>query len=176
VNDDPLLGTPVTVTVTLPVVAPVGTGTAIDVAPQLVGVAAVPLKFTVLVPWVDPKFVPIIVTGTPILPEIGDRLVIAGVGNTVKLEPLLANPLTVTTTLPEVPLAGTDATIEVGLQLDAAAPVPLNVTVLVAWVVPKFVPAIVTGIPKAPEVGDKLVMPGADATVKLEPLLSTPLA
>jgi len=46
----PLLATPPTVMTTLPVVAPVGTGTAMLVAPQLVGVAAVPLKVTVLVP------------------------------------------------------------------------------------------------------------------------------
>jgi len=45
-----LLGTPPTVTTTLPLVAPLGTGTTILVALQLVGVAAVPLKETVLVP------------------------------------------------------------------------------------------------------------------------------
>ena len=50
VNDTPLLDTPLTVTTTLPVVAPVGTGATIDVALQLVGVAAVPLKVTVLLP------------------------------------------------------------------------------------------------------------------------------
>jgi len=46
----PLLSTPLTCTTTLPVVAPVGTGTTIDVALQLVGVAAVLLNLTVLVP------------------------------------------------------------------------------------------------------------------------------
>src|SRR3989442_12705348 len=46
----PLLATPPTVTTTLPVVAPVGAGTAMLVAPQLVGVVAVTLKVTVLVP------------------------------------------------------------------------------------------------------------------------------
>ena len=47
----PLLATPPTVTTTLPVVAPVGTVTTIDVAPQLViAVAVVVLNFTVLVP------------------------------------------------------------------------------------------------------------------------------
>ena len=50
VNDTPLLATPPTVTTTLPVVAALGTGTTICVALQLVGVAAVPLKVTVLVP------------------------------------------------------------------------------------------------------------------------------
>jgi hypothetical protein len=46
----PLLACPATVTTTGPVVAAAGTGTAMLVAFQLVGVAAVPLKVTVLVP------------------------------------------------------------------------------------------------------------------------------
>ena len=46
----PLLACPSTVTTTGPVVLPAGTGTEILVALQLVGVAAVPLKVTVLVP------------------------------------------------------------------------------------------------------------------------------
>jgi len=50
VNDTPLLACPFTVTTTLPVVAPAGTGATIEVALQLVGVAVVPLNLTVLVP------------------------------------------------------------------------------------------------------------------------------
>ena len=46
-----------------------GTGTTMLVALQLVGVAAVPLNFTVLVPCVAPKFVPVIVTDVPTGPE-----------------------------------------------------------------------------------------------------------
>jgi hypothetical protein len=46
----PLLAWPPTATTTLPVIAPVGTGTLMLVALQLVGVAVVPLKVTVLVP------------------------------------------------------------------------------------------------------------------------------
>ena len=45
-----LLATPDSVTTTLPVVAPVGTGTTMLVELQLVGVAAVPLKVTTLEP------------------------------------------------------------------------------------------------------------------------------
>ncbi len=44
----PLLDLPPTVTTTAPVVAPVGTGATMLVPLQLVGVAAVPLKVTVL--------------------------------------------------------------------------------------------------------------------------------
>ncbi len=45
------------------------------VADQLVGVAVVPLNFTVLLPWVAAKFVPVIVTAVPTGPLVGDRLV-----------------------------------------------------------------------------------------------------
>jgi len=77
----PLLATPPTVTTTLPVVAPVGTGTTMLVALQLVGVAAIPLNFTVLVPCVAPKFAPVIVTDVPRTPDVGLRLVmLAGEG------------------------------------------------------------------------------------------------
>jgi hypothetical protein len=72
-----LVDTPFTVTTTLPVVAPVGTNTTIDVAPQLViEVTAVPLNFTVLLPLDEPKPSPLIVTDAPTAPEVGERLVI----------------------------------------------------------------------------------------------------
>ena len=45
-----LLGTPPTVTMTLPVEAPPGTANIIDVSLQLCGVTAEPLKTIVLVP------------------------------------------------------------------------------------------------------------------------------
>ena len=77
---------------------------------------------------------------------------------TVKFTPLLATTPTVTTTLPLVAPAGTGATMLVGLQLVGVVEVPLNVTV--PGDDPKFVPAIVTGVPTDPEVGLKLVMPG----------------
>src|SRR5271169_1115791 len=126
----PGLATPPTVTTTLPVVAPVGTGATMLVALQLVGVAAVPLK--VIVPCVVPKFVPVIVTDVPTTPEVGLRLGILGlVGDTVKLRPLLAWPPTVTTTLPVVAPVGTGAAMLVALQLVTVAAVPLKVIVLV---------------------------------------------
>jgi hypothetical protein len=73
----------------LPVVAPLGTVVFIDVALQLVTVAVVPLNFTVPVPCVEPKFVPVIVTAAPTAPELGDKLVMLGAATTVKLTPLL---------------------------------------------------------------------------------------
>ena len=79
---------------------------------------------------------------------------------TVKLIPLLAWPDTVTTTFPVVAPLGTVATIFVKLHIDTEAEVPLKVTVLPPCDEPKFVPVMVTDVPIAPEVGDKLVMAG----------------
>jgi uncharacterized protein YjeT (DUF2065 family) len=174
----PLLAKPPTVTTTLPVVAPVGTGATMLVALQLVAVVAVPLNVTVLVPWVAPKLAPAMVTDAPTAPDVGFKLVMLGaetVGLTVKFTPLLATPETVTTTLPVVAPTGTAATMLVALQLVGVAAVPLNLIVLVPCVAPKFAPAIVTELPTVPDVGFKLVMFGAGTvTVKLTPLLATP--
>ena len=120
-------------------------------------VAVVPLKVTVLLPCVEPKFVPVMVTGESISPQTGDRLVILGL-STVKLTPLLATPLTVTTTFPVVAPLGTGTAMLVALQLVGVADVPLNVTVLLPCVDPKAVPVIVTEVVTLPEVGDRLVM------------------
>lgn len=131
VNVTALLATPLAVTTTLPVVAPVGTGTPMLVALQLVGVALIPLNVTVLVPWLAPKFVPVMVTGVAMVPDVGLRLEMLGVARTVKVTPLLATPLTVTITLPVVAPAGTGTTMLVALQPVGVAVVPLNFTVLV---------------------------------------------
>ena len=158
---EPLLACPPTVTTTFPVVAPAGTGATMLVALQLVGVATVPLKVIVLAPCVAPKFIPVTVTEVPTAPELGLRLVMLGVVVvTVKLEPLLACPPTVTTTFPVVALAGTGATMLVALQLVGVATVPLKVIVLAPCVAPKFVPATATEVPTAPELGLRLVTLG----------------
>jgi len=80
VNETPLLASPPTVTTTLPVVAPVGTGTTMLVADQLVGVAAIPLNVTALLPCVAPKPVPVTVICVPTGPLVGDTLVTMGLG------------------------------------------------------------------------------------------------
>src|SRR2546426_5296040 len=102
------------------------------VALQLVGVAAVPLNLTLLVPCVAPKFAPAIVTDVPINPDVGFKLVMLGAGTaTVKLTALLATPPTVTTTFPVAAPAMTVTTMLVALLIAEVAAVPLNVTVLV---------------------------------------------
>jgi hypothetical protein len=88
-----------------------------------------------------------------------------GAATTVKLLPLLAEPDTVTTTFPVVAPVGTVATMLVILQLVTVADVPLNLTVLLPCVEPKPDPEIVTEAPTAPEVGVRLVIAGAAATL-----------
>jgi len=65
----------------------------------------------------------------PTGPDVGERVFIFGA--TVKVTPLLACPLTVTTTGPVVALAGAGTAMLVALQLVGVAVVPLKVTVLV---------------------------------------------
>jgi len=87
VNVTPLLATPPTATTTLPVVAPAGTGTVIEDDCHRVGVPAVPLNFTVLDPWLEPKLDPAMVTEVPTEPEAGDRLLILGAAATAEGAP-----------------------------------------------------------------------------------------
>ena len=107
-NDEPETPEmPFTTTAIAPVVAPLGTSATIWVSLQLLIVfAAVPLKLSVLVPWVAPKFVPVTVTDVPARPEAGEKPVTLGLGYTVNSGALLACPFTVTTTLPVVAPAG----------------------------------------------------------------------
>src|SRR6202043_3663344 len=65
----PALGTPCTVTTTLPVLAPLGTEVAILPDTQLVAVAGMPLNVTVLVPCGEPKLEPETVTAVPTGPD-----------------------------------------------------------------------------------------------------------
>jgi hypothetical protein len=69
------------VTTTFPDEAPVGTLATVDEAVQLMIGAVVPLNVTN--PWVEPKFVPEIVTDAPTTPDVGDMLVIVGVAGVV---------------------------------------------------------------------------------------------
>ena len=107
-NQIPLLAIPPTVTTTLPSPAPEGRVVTIDVLLQLVTDAVTPLNLTVLVPWVEPKLLPVTVTEVPVAPVTGERLVITGAELlTVKFTPLLVWPPTVTSTFPVLAPFGT---------------------------------------------------------------------
>jgi len=152
----PLLATPPAVTTTFPVVAPVGTTAVMLPVFQALIVAEVPLNVTV--PCVLPKFDPAITIDEPTAPLFGVRLVMVGVGITVKLTPLLATPPAVTTTFPVVAPVGTVAVMLVPVQVVVVAVVPLKVTVPE---LPKFEPAITIDEPTAPLFGVRLVILGA---------------
>src|SRR6478672_3365846 len=127
-NRTPLLEIPpAAVTTTFPVVTPLGTLATMLVALQLVTVAGIVLSVTPPLPWVAPKFVPVMVNDDPNPPPAaGATLVIAGAEVTVNVTPLLATPpAAVTTTLPVTAPVGTVATMLVELQLEmVAATVP----------------------------------------------------
>ena len=177
VNAAPGPATPPTLTTTVPDVAPAGTRTLILVADHVVGVPVVPLKVTVLEPWVAPKDVPVIVTGVPTDPLLGARLVALDVDITVNATPVLATPPTVMTTFPVVAPAGTGTTMLVADHVIGVPVVPLNVSTLVPCVAPKLVPAIVTILRTRALVGARLVTVGgggAAVTVNATPMLATP--
>ncbi len=167
---------PPTLTTTLPLVAPAGTGTTMLLADHDVGVAATPLKVTVLLPWLAPKLLPLIVTVVATVPLVGDRLVSVGTAITVYVRALLAIPPTDTTTLPVVALDGTVTTMLLADQVSGVAAVPLNVTVLVPAVAPKLLPLIVTAVPTCPVDGERLVSVGVGVadTVNVNALLARP--
>src|SRR5437660_7035784 len=160
----PLLASLDTVTITFPVVAPLGTVTAILDAPHDVTFAVVPLNLTVLLPCVEPNVVPVIVTAAPTTPVVIDKLVMAG--TTVKFTPLLTTPLALTTTFPVVAPPGTvtpmlDAFLDVTFP---HTPWPRDFT---SAVYPSNLdPVTVTAAPTAPVVTDKLAILGAGTTVK----------
>jgi len=130
-----LLTLPAAVTTTGPVLAPLGTGTAIWESLQLLGEVTVPLKVTVLEPCAKPKVVPAIVTVVPDGPEEGERLMMFG--TTVKFTLLLFMPPTAMTNGPVLEPAGIGTVICVSPQLEGVAAVPLKVIVLLPCVDPK---------------------------------------
>ena len=86
-------------------------------------------------------------------------MVIVPVEPTVKTPLLVAVlPPTVTEIDPVVAPVGTVVVILVAELAVTNAVVPLNFTILLAGVVSKFVPVIVTDVPTRPLVGVKLVM------------------
>lgn len=166
VNVTPLLATPpAAFTTTFPVVAVPGTTATMEDALQLLMVAVLPLNVTLPFPWVGPKFEPAITMEEPIAPVLGVRELMLGGGVTVNSAPLLATPLTVTTTFPVVAPVGTGAVMLVELMLLIVALVPLKVTVVVE-VVPKPLPAITIADPTAPVFGVRLLMTGAAANAR----------
>ena len=151
---------PSTVIVICPVVAPDGTVVTISVLVAPVTAAVTPLNLATSLAIAVSKPVPVMVTVVPTEPLVGEKLVIEGV--TVKSDDDVAVRLfTVTLIRPVVAPDGTVATISVLLALVTVAEVPLNATELLAAVVLKFSPVMVTDVPAVPLDGEKLEIVGA---------------
>ncbi|MGA7827829.1 MAG: hypothetical protein WCA04_09220, partial [Geobacteraceae bacterium] len=159
---------PITSTVIDPDVAPAGTVVTIWVAVELVTTASVPLNFTMLSVGVVLNSDPVMVTVVPGSPNKGATAVMAAPGVTVKLAGDVAVLLpTITVTDPVVAPAGTVVTIWVAVELVTTAAVPLNITMLLAGVVLKLVPVMVTVVPGGPEDGAREVIVGAGVELLL---------
>ena len=153
---------PGVVTLTLPEVPEPTTAVMLVAETTLNEVAAVPPKLTAVA---FVKLVPVMVTDVPTAPLVGLKLVMVGAGAavTVKLVALVpVSPPTVTVMAPVVAPVGTDVVMPVLVLAVTVAVVPLNFTVLLAGVVEKFVPEIVTVAPTVPLVGAKPLMVGVD--------------
>jgi hypothetical protein len=148
-------------TVMGPVDAPAGTGTTMVLFVQLVGVAEVPLNCTMPPDELAPKLEPVMVTGVPGGPEVGEIVLMFGA--TVKTTALLAFPAAVTTTGPLVAPAGTGVTIDPYVMVLGVATTPLNVTTAVAESIGSPVknrPRMSTTPPSGPLVGEISLMVG----------------
>jgi hypothetical protein len=116
------------------------------------------------------KFVPEIITVAPTAPLIGLKLVIVGVGSTLKLDPLvIVTPLVVTMIGPSLAPAGTEVVMLVAPEAVTNAVTPLNFTTGVVEML-KSVPEITIVAPTAPLFGENVVMVGVGDTVKFEEL------
>jgi hypothetical protein len=164
---------PPTVTMMVPEVIFAGTGQVIEVADHAVGVQVTPWNVTVLVLCVEPKFMPVIVIGVPVIACTGVTWEITGEtpeGVTVNVTPLEAIEDTVTTTFPVVAPTGTLQIREVAVHVpQVPAEVPLNVAVEPPWVEPKPLPVIVTAVPTRPTFGDRPVIITVACTVNVTP-------
>ena len=141
-----------------PDVAPGGTVAEIEVAEVSVTVAAaIPLKVTPVAPV---RFVPVMVTLTPTIPDAGVKLVIVGGRINVKLPVLPALPPgVVTLTLPVAAPAGTVAVREVAeTTVKEVAAIPLKLTDVAPV---KLVPVRVTRVPTGPVAGEIAVRVGS---------------
>ena len=113
-------------------------------------------------------------TGVPDTPEFGLRLVMTGVGITVKLAPAPEYPFTLTVRL-KVPAgaeAGTGTAREFSVALLGVAMTPLKFTWMRSCASPRFVPVMVNTVPAAPEPGETLATAGVASTLNSKPLLA----
>ena len=120
-------------------------------------------------PWVEPKYLPFMVTVVPTVPDVGESELIRG-GSTVKVIPLDAPAVvvTATATAPAERPVGTVHLRVVSDQEVQVAGVPLNATLDEPWVEAKYLPFMVTAVPTVPDVGESELIRGG-STAKFFP-------
>ena len=190
---DEIVGIPANVYPFVSVAKPPAVVKITSTAPAVLGgvttVIEVELALTIEMPAVPPKVTPVvalrlepvIVTVVPpaIGPDAGETLDINGAAtyvNAPELVTLPPEPVTITLTTPDEPLAGVTTVIDVALELKIEVPaVPPNVTEVVPV---KLVPEIVTVVPPAtgPNTGDNEVIVGASTKVNPPLLVAVPPA
>jgi hypothetical protein len=149
-----------------PVVEPVGTVAVICVDELTTKLPAVPLNRTAVTPV---KLSPLMTTDVPILPFVGEKLLITG-EVPVNFAALVAVPAGVFTLIDPVVLpAGTTAEISTLELTVKAAAIPLRVTEDVSV---RLAPLIVTAVPAGPLVGENEVIDGRG--LKFEDVLAVP--
>ena len=143
--------TPLVVTDIFPVDAPAGTlAVILVVVTSVIFVEDTPLNLTTLTELVL-KSVPVMVTNAPTALLPGLNPVIVGVGRTVNgVVVVIVTPLVVTVISPVVAPAGTVTVMLVEVDDTTVAFVLLNLTMLLAGVVLKLVPVIITVADIAP--------------------------
>src|SRR5260370_6878226 len=101
-----------------------------------------------LLPWVAPKFSPVIVILAYKAVGLGEMPVICG--GAVKFTPSLGAPPTVTTRGPDVAASGTEVTLDVFVHQVPVALLPLNFTLLSPLRPPQPQPLTITISPVLP--------------------------
>jgi hypothetical protein len=173
VKFDELVAVPnAVVSAILPVVAPEGTVAVTRLSFWKAKAAPIPLNVTEEAPV---KWLPLIVTVVPTAPDEGEKLLIVGFPEDVteKFDELVAVPDgVVTEILPEVAPAGTVAFTCASDTKLKVAEVPLNLTALTPV---RCEPLIRTGVPGAPDCGEKPEIVGpADRITKSFSLTPVP--
>src|SRR5437762_3709878 len=142
---------------------PLGTGATIAVVVALVGSVRLPVKDTKLLGSEGSNCDPLIVTGVPAVPTVGENPEMIGpplFAVTTNGVLLVADPDGVVTLIgPVVAPVGTVVTICVAVALCTTAAVPLNATLFWLAVALKPPPEIVTVVPTGPVNGMNPLMP-----------------
>jgi hypothetical protein len=153
-----------------PVVVPLGTCVVMLVDVEAVTVAAVPLKLTVLPAGVVLKPAPWMVIVAPTIALAGLKEFI--IGGAIKSVVLVTDDSALVVTLigPEDTPAGTTAVMVVEVEAVIVAGLPLKVTALLAGMVLKPSPVMITVVPAVPLAGEKELIARGPVTVKGEAL------